>query len=203
MGTEILSIGFSIDVEHGWLQPVNRIESPNQDDRPPHSSLDLIVVHGISLPPGQFGGSEIDQFFCNVLPSQGHPYFGEIQGLEVSAHALVRRDGSVTQYVPFHRRAWHAGDSRYCERTRCNDFSVGIELEGLDDCPYERQQYWSLARLVVALRHAYPSLREAEVVGHADISPGRKTDPGAAFRWPLLTDMIAALESEAASPPAR
>ena len=175
-----------IDTKTGWLVNVNRVPSPNCDPRPRDSALDLIVVHGISLPPNQFGGTWIDLFFTNALPAHAHEYFATIAHMRVSAHALIRRDGSVTQYVAFTDRAWHAGESQYCGRRACNDFSVGIELEGGDDIPYEQAQYATLVELVRALRRAYPSLGAAPIVGHSDIAPGRKTDPGPAFDWPRL-----------------
>ena len=149
-------------------------------------SSDLIVVHGISLPPGEFGNGWVDRFFCNDLPADAHPYFATICDAKVSAHVLVARDGTPTQYVPFFARAWHAGKSEYCGRNACNDFSVGIELEGTDDLKYTSEQYRALAELIAALRRAYPSLARAEVVGHNDIAPGRKTDPGPAFDWAEL-----------------
>jgi AmpD protein len=150
----------------------------------------LIVIHGISLPPGRFGGGWIDRFFCNELPPAADPYFATIQALRVSAHVLIDRRGRLTQYVPFTRRAWHAGASTYCGRAACNDFSVGIELEGADDVPYAAAQYSSLALLIAALRTAYASLQAADVVGHSDIAPGRKTDPGAAFDWRHLRGLL-------------
>jgi AmpD protein len=150
----------------------------------------LIVVHGISLPPGEFGGPWIDALFTNSLPPEQHPYFAQVADLRVSAHALVRRDGEVVQYVPFHRRAWHAGQSRWMGRERCNDFSVGIELEGTDARAYEPAQYAALARLIAALCRAYPTLSPARVVGHSDVAPGRKSDPGIAFDWPLLRALV-------------
>lgn len=174
----------------GWLRAARRVVSPNADCRPEGVDAELIVVHAISLPPGEFGGSAIDELFCNRLDAQAHPYYCEIANLEVSAHALIRRDGSVTQYVPFHLRAWHAGQSSFRGRDACNDFSVGIELEGCEMQPYEDAQYESLARLIVALRRAYPKLSAAPVVGHEHIAPGRKTDPGPTFIWQQLTDMI-------------
>jgi len=154
--------------------------------------LDLIVIHGISLPPGRFGNGWIDRFFCNELPADGDPYFAAICDVAVSAHAVIDRNGRVTQYVPFTRRAWHAGRSLYCGRSACNDFSVGIELEGTDELPYAVPQYETLAALVAALRRAYPSLHSAEIVGHSDIAPGRKTDPGPAFDWNELNRLLAA-----------
>jgi AmpD protein len=175
-----------VDPETGWVVGVRRVLSPNQDERPAGSGLGLIVVHGISLPPGEYGNGWIDRFFCNDLPADAHPYFATIQNLTVSSHVLIARDGTLTQYVPFVRRAWHAGKSQYCGRSACNDFSVGIELEGTDELPYAAAQYRALGGLIAALRRGYPSLRGAEVVGHSDIAPGRKTDPGPAFDWKAL-----------------
>lgn len=179
-----------IDPATGRLEGVRSIDSPNCDDRPPGVGLDLIVVHGISLPPGQFGGPWIDRLFLNQLPPEADPFFATLQGLKVSTHVLIDRRGVLTQYVPFVRRAWHAGKSLHRGRAGCNDFSVGIELEGTDDLPYEAPQYIALAALVLALRRTYPSLRAAEIVGHSDVSPGRKSDPGAAFDWRRLRDLI-------------
>jgi len=179
-----------IDTATGWIEGVRRVASPNFDERPSGSELGLIVVHGISLPPGQFGNGWIDRFFCNDLPATEHPFFATICSMTVSSHALIARDGTVTQYVPFTQRAWHAGQSSYCGRNACNDFSVGIELEGADDVPYDVRQYPVLAALILALRKAYPSLHNAEVVGHSDIAPGRKTDPGPAFDWSLLRRLL-------------
>jgi AmpD protein len=176
-----------IDQATGWIDGVRRVVSPNFDDRPVGAELALIVVHGISLPPGEFGNGWIDRFFCNELPADAHPYFATIQGVAVSAHVLIARNGALTQYVPFDRRAWHAGKSEYCGRSACNDFSVGIA----DERPYARALYRALAELIVALRRAYPSLREAEIVGHSDIAPGRKTDPGPAFDWRKLERRLA------------
>jgi len=181
-----------IDPATGFIVGVRRVLSPNYDERPLGAELGLIVVHGISLPPGEFGNGWIDRFFCNDLPADAHPYFATMHTLTVSAHVLIDRDGVLTQYVPFDRRAWHAGMSEYCGRFACNDFSVGIELEGTDDLPYADAQYRALSQLIVALRRGYPSLRSAEVVGHSDIAPGRKTDPGPAFDWALLERELAA-----------
>ena len=181
-----------VDRESGWVLGVRRVESPNHDERPSGATLSLIVVHGISLPPGEFGNGWIDRLFCNDLPADAHPYFATIRHLAVSSHVLIARAGTLTQYVPFDRRAWHAGKSEYCGRSACNDFSIGIELEGTDDLPYARAQYRVLAELIAALRRSYPSLRHAEVVGHSDIAPGRKTDPGPAFDWNLLERELAA-----------
>lgn len=163
---------------------------PNCDDRPHDEPPSLIVIHGISLPPGEFGGGWIDALFTNALPGHRHAYFAEISHLRVSSHVVIERGGRVTQYVSFLRRAWHAGESSHCGRAACNDYSVGIELEGVDDRPYTTQQYDALAALIRALRDAYPGLREAAIVGHCDIAPGRKTDPGPAFQWPRLHELL-------------
>jgi AmpD protein len=172
-----------IDADKGWIEGVTQVPSPNADARPAGVEPSLIVVHGISLPPGEFGGPWIDRLFTNALPADGHEYFAGICHLKVSAHALIRRDGEIRQYVPFTARAWHAGQSSWCGREGCNDFSIGIELEGADDVPYTDAQYAGLGALVVVLRRTFASLREAEVVGHEHIAPGRKTDPGPAFDW--------------------
>jgi N-acetyl-anhydromuramoyl-L-alanine amidase len=179
-----------IDRVSGWLEGVRKVESPNSDDRPAGTQLDLIVVHGISLPPGRFGDGWIDRFFLNELPAAADPYFATIADLKVSAHVLVERDGALTQFVSFNRRAWHAGRSAHCGRTGCNDFSVGIELEGTDELPYESEQYETLAKVIRALRGAYPSLQAGDVVGHSHIAPGRKTDPGPSFDWPRLRRLL-------------
>jgi len=179
-----------IDRETGLLGGVRWVSSPNQDERPAGVELDLVVVHGISLPPGEFGGAWIDALFTNVLDPGAHPYFAEVAHLRVSAHVLVRRRGEVTQYVPFHRRAWHAGRSSYQGRPDVNDFSVGIELEGADEVPYTAAQYRALARLLRALFAAYPALAPNRVVGHSAVAPGRKTDPGPAFDWGRLRKLL-------------
>ena len=181
----------AIDRKTGWVDGIRRVVSPNCDERPHGCELDLIVIHGISLPPGNFGGPWIDHFFTNTLCRDDHDYFGTIEHLRVSAHILIRRDGGLTQYVPFTARAWHAGDSNYCGRRGCNDFSVGIELEGEDGAAYESAQYVALVKLVGELRRAYPTLLDAELVGHCDIAPGRKTDPGPAFDWDRLRRALA------------
>ena len=176
----------SLTIAAGLLAGVRTVESPNFDARPGGLVPELVVVHGISLPPGLYGGPWIDKLFLNALPAHEHPYFETIQHLRVSSHVFVTRDGSLTQYVPFDSRAWHAGNSYWRGRSNCNDFSVGIELEGTDEEPYEARQYAALADLVAALQHAYPSLAEGWIAGHSDIAPGRKTDPGPAFDWRRL-----------------
>jgi N-acetyl-anhydromuramoyl-L-alanine amidase len=178
--------GVTVDAVTGIVGSARQVPSPNCDDRPPGVVADIVVIHGISLPPGEFGGPFIDQLFQNRLPPDAHPYFAGLAGLKVSSHLLVRRDGHLVQYVPLHRRAWHAGQSRFGSRQACNDFSIGIELEGTDDLPYQPVQYVRLAALLAALMQALPALAEAPIVGHSDIAPGRKTDPGAAFSWSRL-----------------
>jgi len=172
-----------VDADTGIVTEARQVPSPNCDDRPAGVAPDLIVLHGISLPPGRFGGDAIDRLFTNTLAPEEHPYFREIAGMRVSSHLLIRRDGDVVQYVPIHRRAWHAGESCYCGRRVCNDFSVGIELEGTDDTPYADAQYVRLAETIPALIAAYPTLHRRRIVGHCDIAPGRKTDPGESFDW--------------------
>jgi N-acetyl-anhydromuramoyl-L-alanine amidase len=181
-----------VDLESGLMRGVGQIASPNHDARPPGVEADLIVVHGISLPPGEFGGPWIDRLFMNELPADAHPYFTEVAALKVSSHMVVRRDGAITQYVKFTERAWHAGVSSYQGREACNDFSVGVELEGTDTLPYEDAQYHALAQVVAALCAAYPRLSADRLVGHSDIAPGRKTDPGPAFDWPHARRLIGA-----------
>lgn len=171
----------TVDVGTGLLAGVRLVPSPHQDARPPGATLSLVVVHGISLPPGEFGGPFIDALFTGCLPAAAHPYFATVAGLRVSAHLCIARDGTVTQYVPFHRRAWHAGASSWRHRVACNDYSVGIELEGADEIAYTAAQYTQLAQVLAALRSAYPQL--VDVAGHSDVAPGRKTDPGPAFDW--------------------
>jgi len=165
-----------------------QIASPNRNARPPGTEVTLLVVHGISLPPGEFGGDAIERLFTNRLDPTAHPYFAAIVGLRVSAHFLVRRDGALVQFVACAERAWHAGASAWRGRERCNDYSIGVELEGADEVPYADAQYATLARLVRALRRRYPI---ADIVGHSDVAPGRKTDPGPAFDWARLRRLSA------------
>lgn len=175
-------------VEH-WLVGARHCCSPNFDDRPA-CVIDTLVVHNISLPPGEFGGRFIDALFTNCLDPAMHPYFERICELQVSAHLLVDRAGVVTQFVPFDKRAWHAGESSFEGRTRFNDFSIGIELEGTDHVPYQEIQYLRLAQLVVLLMQHYLAITPTNIVGHSTISPGRKTDPGPSFDWPHLRGLI-------------
>jgi AmpD protein len=172
-----------LDRASGLLEGARQIPSPNCDDRPAGCSPEVLVIHAISLPPGQFGGTGIEELFCNCLDASEHPYYREIAHLEVSAHFLVTRSGEVVQFVPTHRRAWHAGKSSVEGRERVNDFSIGIELEGCDDQPFEDAQYAALAELTGVLMRAYPAIHRERIYGHCDISPGRKTDPGPRFDW--------------------
>ena len=166
--------------DDGWYRFAHRVDSPNFGPRPEGAQVDLIVVHSISLPPGVYGGDEVRQLFTNTLDWDAHPYFQQIRGAQVSAHFFIRRDGELIQFVPCGRRAWHAGASQWQGRERCNDFSVGIELEGDDATPFGDAQYATLNLLLAALRRTYPI---AGIAGHSDIAPGRKTDPGPCFDW--------------------
>ena len=170
-------------VVDGWLETALRVPSPNADERPAATSIDLVVIHNISLPPGSYGGRYINALFTNQLDTGAHPYFAELVGLRVSAHLLIERSGRIVQFVPFDQRAWHAGVSQFEGRSRCNDFSIGIELEGSDFEPFADAQYESLNDALAALAASYP-LRV--VCGHSDIAPERKTDPGPFFDWTRL-----------------
>ncbi len=172
-----------------------QVPSPNFDERPAGCAIGLIVIHGISLPPGEYGGPCIDRFFTNCLDPDEHDYFSEIAHLQVSSHLLIRRDGELVQYVPFSKRAWHAGESCYEGRPACNDFSIGIELEGEDSVPYTVLQYERLAEVIHELIAVYPGLSAERIAGHCDIAAHRKTDPGAAFDWQRLHARLAALQS--------
>jgi AmpD protein len=174
--------------EEGVLAGAVQVPSPNWDERPADSAVSLLVVHNISLPPGEFGGEAIVQLFTNELDFGAHPYYETLRDLKVSAHFLVRREGELIQLVACAKRAWHAGSSSWRGRERCNDFSVGVELEGADEHAYSDRQYSRLAELLVVLRRRYPIV---DVVGHADIAPGRKTDPGPAFDWGHLRHSLA------------
>jgi AmpD protein len=186
------AIAAGVDARSGLLQGARYSPSPNFDARPDGILPELIVVHGISLPPGQFGGPWIERLFTNSLPPAQHPYFATVANLQVSSHLLIRRDGEPVQYVPFHERAWHAGASSYQGRERCNDFSVGVELEGADEIAYEPAQYRMLSAVILALCAAYPSLSLSRIAGHSDIAPDRKTDPGPAFDWQRLYALLRA-----------
>ena len=169
-----------VDKKNGWLSGVRRVASPNHDRRPPGVAIDLLVIHNISLPPDQFGGADIEKFFINQLDINAHTYYAKLKDVKVSSHFLIRREGDIVQFVPCRERAWHAGVSSWQGRNRCNDFSIGIELEGSDFVAFTESQYQSLVRLTRCLQRSYP-LRD--IAGHSDIAPGRKTDPGPFFDW--------------------
>lgn len=181
-----------IDLKTGLLSEARQQPSPNYDIRPDLTEIGLIVVHGISLPPGEFGGDYIDQLFCNELNPEEHAYFEEIAHLRVSSHLLIRRNGEIVQYVPFTQRAWHAGVSTFQGKECCNDFSIGIELEGDDETPYTDIQYLVLRDVTRTLIDTYPGLNEQLIAGHSDIAPGRKTDPGPAFDWEYFHEILSA-----------
>ncbi len=174
---------FDPDADDLWLKDVRRVVSPNYDDRPADTEIDLLVIHGISLPPSSYGGPYIDQLFSNSLDPEEDPYFKEIIDLRVSSHLFINRQGQLTQYVALNKRAWHAGESEHCGRQICNDFSIGIELEGTDDEAYEDEQYECLSDLTLSIMGHWQDITKKRIVGHCDISPGRKTDPGPFFDW--------------------
>lgn len=178
-------------IQNHRLQPARWQRSENQDDR--DCNVRLIVIHNISLPPSQFGGDEIVQLFTNTLDWEAHPYFKTIEGIKVSSHLLIRRDGEIIQFVDFNKRAWHAGESSYCGVEKCNDFAIGIELEGADDITYTEAQYAALLPICALLQQNYPI---EDIVGHNDISPGRKTDPGEAFDWKRLDEIKSELKGK-------
>jgi AmpD protein len=176
--------------EEGWHTQARIVPSPNFNDRPPGATLDLIVVHNISLPPGEYGTGAVDALFCNSLDCSAHPFYAGLEGLQVSSHFLIDRTGALTQFVSCRDRAWHAGRSAWAGRQECNDYSVGIELEGTDRQPYEAAQYAALAGLIRDLRTRYAALARGAIAGHSDIAPGRKTDPGPAFEWGRLRRLL-------------
>lgn len=178
-------------IESGWLLEATALPSVNCEARPVGMAPQLLVIHNISLPPGEFGGDSIERFFTNTLDWDAHPFFDEIRGVRVSAHLLIRRDAQVLQFVSFDDRAWHAGVSSYRGRDNCNDFSIGIELEGTDELPYTDAQYRALVAVSSALLSAYPAMGLEHIVGHSDIAPGRKTDPGLAFDWERFRSALA------------
>lgn len=180
----------------GCLQGATQIPSPNYNQRPEHSDIQLVVIHNISLPPSQFGGGYIAQFFQNQLDWDAHPYFKTIEGMQVSTHLLILRSGEVLQFVNFKDRAWHAGRSSYMALPECNDYSIGIELEGSDDTDFEPIQYQTLAEVVKTLQQAYPKIAH-HIAGHSDIAPGRKTDPGPHFRWSHFRALLQQAKSNA------
>lgn len=174
----------------GWLQGCKHVASPNCGPRPKNASAQLLVIHNISLPPGEFGGPYIEDLFTNQLDPDAHPYFVDVAQLEVSAHFLIRRSGEIIQFVATTENAWHAGRSRWRGRDKCNDFSIGIELEGTDTHLYTEAQYEALTSLVRTCRQAHPEIEPTAIVGHSDIAPGRKTDPGESFDWYRLSEAL-------------
>ncbi len=193
--------GLAQDLVSGWLPQARRLISPNWDERPPNTPVDLLVIHGVSLPPGEFGGPWIDALFQNRLDPEAHPYFRPIAGLRVSSHLLIRRDGELIQYVDLHKRAWHAGVSSFRGRERCNDFSIGIELEGADEIPYTPAQYQVLATTSRDILSRFPAITPERIAGHSSIAPGRKTDPGPAFDWDRYRRLLATYQCDAPTPP--
>ena len=181
---------------NGWLACARPAPSPNFNARPTAAAPELIVIHGISLPPGEYGGPYIEALFTNQLKPADHTYFSKVAHLTVSAHFLIRRDGEIVQFVSTDDRAWHAGESCWEQRSNCNDFSIGIEVEGCDEERYEMAQYRMLAQLIAAVRNQYPAIERDAIVGHSDIAPGRKTDPGAAFDWLQLKQLLGAVRGE-------
>ncbi len=180
-----------LTIDNHWLNNVRHIQSPNCDERIDENDISLIVIHCISLPPGQFGTHFIDQLFTNCLDPEEHPYFKEIHNLKVSAHVLINRNGKITQYVPFNGRAWHAGQSSYNGRACCNDFSIGIELEGTESGFYTNNQYKQLSDFTKLLLKNYANLSANHITGHSDIAPERKQDPGAGFDWDYYRSLLA------------
>jgi len=179
-----------VDRVSSLLTPARYAPSPHCDDRPENTTIDMIVIHNISLPPGEFDTGAVEKFFCGKLDFSQHPYYETIKDLKVSPHLFIDRTGLITQFVPFAKRAWHAGESSFEGRTHCNDFSIGIELEGTDTVCYTKNQYTQLAHVIDTLREAYPEILRKRIVGHSDISPGRKTDPGKIFEWSYLDCLI-------------
>ncbi len=171
----------------GWVSGARHVHSPNHDRRPPGTAIHLLVIHNISLPPGEFAGNAVERLFTNRLDPDAHPYFAQLRDLKVSAHFFIRRDGGIIQFVPCHKRAWHAGVSSWRGRERCNDFSIGVELEGTDDQPFAPAQYQALSKLTRRLCRAYPI---RGIAGHSDIAPQRKTDPGPCFDWAYYYGLI-------------
>jgi AmpD protein len=178
--------------ETGWLDGVRRVMTPNFGERPADAVIDLLVIHNISLPPGEFGGPWVEQLFCGRLEAHAHPYFTAIADGAFSTHLFIRRDGEAIQFVDLHKRAWHAGRSRWLDKVECNDYSIGIELEGTDDIAFTDAQYLRLAELTREIMRRFPRITVERIVGHSDVAPERKTDPGPAFDWARLRAMLAA-----------
>ena len=177
-------------IKNHWIRDVKHCASPHYDERPDEQDISLLVIHCISLPEGEYGTPYVKDLFMGELQSNAHPDFAPLEGLRVSAHCVIRRDGTLEQYVPFDKRAWHAGQSRYCGRKRCNDFSIGIELEGTDQSAYTDKQYQCLVEVTELLLMHYPKLNRRRIIGHEHIAPGRKTDPGSGFDWPRYLNQL-------------
>lgn len=184
-------MSYHIDHSSGLVEEARQVNSLNCDTRPDINAISLLVIHGISLPPGEYGGKYIDQLFTNTLDPGSHPYFRQICQLRVSSHLLLDRKGQLTQYVPLTKRAWHAGESEFVGRPACNDFSIGIELEGCDNEHYCEEQYQALAKLTDSICMIWQQITKDRIVGHSDIAPGRKTDPGEAFDWSYYYSLLA------------
>jgi len=180
----------TVNSQTGLLEPIVYRPSPHYDERPQGTLVDMVVVHSISLPAGEFGGSAVEEFFCGHLDTSSHPTFTSIAALKVSAHLFIRRMGEIIQFVPFNKRAWHAGESYFQGKTHCNNFSIGIELEGTDNVPYASIQYTQLGKVINLLMQAYPGITLDRILGHVDIAPGRKTDPGPFFDWQHLKGIL-------------
>lgn len=179
-----------LTIDNGWIQKTEHQLSAFFSLREPQENINLLVIHNISLPAGSFGGNHITDLFLGKLNADAHPSFGDVAQMEVSAHCLIRRDGNIIQYVSFNNKAWHAGISCFKNREKCNDYSIGIELEGTDDIPYEEAQYQQLSRLTASLQKHYPLITNENIVGHCDIAPTRKTDPGKVFNWPHFRELL-------------
>lgn len=188
-GQDFLFVSKHLRIDSGWLSGVSHCPSPNYNARP-SSEVSLLVIHNISLPPDQYGGGYVHDFFQNTLDCSVHPYFETVKDLQVSAHCLIDRDGALTQFVSFDDRAWHAGVSSFLGRENCNDYAIGVELEGSDHVPYTNEQYATLVKLSQCLMREYPEITAERIVGHSDIAPERKSDPGAAFDWKAYLSML-------------
>jgi AmpD protein len=180
----------------GWLDNVRQVQTPNFGERPAGAVIDLLVIHNISLPPGEFGGPWVEQLFCGRLDASAHPYFADIANGDFSTHLFIRRDGEAIQFVDLTKRAWHAGRSCWLDKVECNDYSIGIELEGTDHTPFTEAQYLRLAEVTLEIMRRFPRITAERIVGHSDVAPERKTDPGPAFDWARLRGMLAASGAE-------
>ena len=190
----LLKITLTITNNQFWLSSATHIPSPNFNLRPDNIDIDCLVIHGISLPAGEFGGDDINKLFTNTLDPTCHTDYYSLKDLKVSSHFLIRRNGELIQYVATNHRAWHAGESTFCGISGCNDYSIGIELEGTDDIKYTEHQYECLASLVITLKQYYPKIVNDRIIGHCDIAPGRKTDPGESFNWAHFFSVLSTKE---------